>query len=168
MDWPLLNLLQSQQRQKMDELVAPLAREYDNAHVTKVFQDISPAKGLSELSRRPSWWSSAVTAAAGSPTRFWISQPERDPPRRMPGAGGAVAHSRKTSTATANSGAKGIEPRPTRCERSNLGIGCPGTDGHARKRLINELTMLAVQISEALLRTGFRLAVNRRPGQQKL
>ncbi|MCB0931788.1 MAG: universal stress protein [Mycobacterium sp.] len=51
MDWPLLNLLQSQQRQKMDELVAPLAREYDNAHVTKVFQDISPAKGLSELSR---------------------------------------------------------------------------------------------------------------------
>ncbi|MCH9722609.1 MAG: universal stress protein [Actinomycetia bacterium] len=51
MDWQLLDLLQSQQRRKMDELVEPLARTYRNAHVTKVFQDISPAKGLTELSR---------------------------------------------------------------------------------------------------------------------
>lgn len=51
MDWPLLELLQSQQRQKMDELVSPLSRQYRNAHVTKVFEDISPAKGLTDLSR---------------------------------------------------------------------------------------------------------------------
>ena len=51
MDWQLLDLLQSRQRHRMDELVEPLARQYRNAHVTKVFQDISPAKGLTELSR---------------------------------------------------------------------------------------------------------------------
>lgn len=50
MDWKLLGVLQSQQRQKMDELVAPFLRDYANAHVNKVFQDISPAKGLTELS----------------------------------------------------------------------------------------------------------------------
>ena len=51
MDWQLLELLQSQQRAKMDELVAPLAGRYRNAHVNKVFQDISPVKGLTDLSR---------------------------------------------------------------------------------------------------------------------
>jgi nucleotide-binding universal stress UspA family protein len=51
MDWQLLDLLQTQQRQRMDELVAPLAKVYPNAHVNKVFQDISPAKGLRDLSR---------------------------------------------------------------------------------------------------------------------
>ena len=51
MDWPLLEVLQTQQRQRMDELVEPLAHRYQSAHVTKVFEDISPAKGLTELSR---------------------------------------------------------------------------------------------------------------------
>ncbi|WP_167108163.1 universal stress protein [Mycobacterium sp. DL592] len=51
MDWQLLDLLQTQQRQRMDELVEPFARKYPNAHVTKVFQDIGPAKGLTDLSR---------------------------------------------------------------------------------------------------------------------
>ena len=51
MDWKLLDVLQSQQRQRMDDLVAPLARQYRNAHVDKVFQDVSPAKGLTDLSR---------------------------------------------------------------------------------------------------------------------
>lgn len=51
MDWQLLDLLQSQQRQRMEELVAPLAKLYPNAHVNKIFQDISPAKGLRDLSR---------------------------------------------------------------------------------------------------------------------
>ena len=51
MDWQLLEVLQSHQRQQMDELVAPFARKYPNSHVNKVFQDISPAKGLVELSR---------------------------------------------------------------------------------------------------------------------
>jgi len=51
MDWKLLDVLQSQQRQRMDELVAPLARQYRNAHVDTVFQDVSPAKGLTDLSR---------------------------------------------------------------------------------------------------------------------
>jgi nucleotide-binding universal stress UspA family protein len=51
MDWPLLDLLQSQQRQRMDELVEPFASKYRNAHVTKVFQDVGPAKGLTDLSR---------------------------------------------------------------------------------------------------------------------
>jgi len=51
MDWQLLDLLQSQQRQRMDELVEPFASKYRNAHVGKVFQDVSPAKGLTDLSR---------------------------------------------------------------------------------------------------------------------
>ncbi|MCI4674723.1 universal stress protein [Candidatus Mycolicibacterium alkanivorans] len=51
MDWQLLDLLQSQQRQRMDELVEPFARKYRNAHVSQVFQDVSPAKGLTDLSR---------------------------------------------------------------------------------------------------------------------
>ncbi|BBY64044.1 universal stress protein [Mycolicibacterium helvum] len=51
MDWPLLDMLQTQQRQRIDELVEPLAAKYPNAHVIKVFQDISPAKGLTDLSR---------------------------------------------------------------------------------------------------------------------
>lgn len=51
MDWQLLDLLESRQRQRMDELVEPFARKYRNAHVTTVFQDISPAKGLTDLSR---------------------------------------------------------------------------------------------------------------------
>ncbi|BBY31832.1 universal stress protein [Mycolicibacterium sediminis] len=51
MDWQLLDLLQTQQRRRMDELVAPLAKEYGTTHVTEVFQDISPAKGLRDLSR---------------------------------------------------------------------------------------------------------------------
>ena len=51
MDWQLLEMLESQQRRRMDELMAPFARKYQNAHVNKVFQDISPAKGLAELSR---------------------------------------------------------------------------------------------------------------------
>ena len=50
MDWPLLEMLQSQQRQRMDALVDPLSRTYPNAHVSKEFQDISPAKGLIDLS----------------------------------------------------------------------------------------------------------------------
>lgn len=51
MDWQLLDVLQTQQRQRMDELVEPFAKKYPNAHVTKVFQDIGPAKGLTDLSR---------------------------------------------------------------------------------------------------------------------
>ena len=51
MDWQLLDVLQTQQRRRMDELVEPFARKYPNAHVTKVFQDIGPAKGLADLSR---------------------------------------------------------------------------------------------------------------------
>lgn len=51
MDWPLLELLESRQRQRMEELVEPYARKYPNAHVAKVFQDVSPAKGLADLSR---------------------------------------------------------------------------------------------------------------------
>lgn len=50
MDWQLLDVLQSQQRQRMEEMVEPLARLYPNAHVTEVFRDIGPAKGLTELS----------------------------------------------------------------------------------------------------------------------
>ncbi|CAN5579955.1 universal stress protein [soil metagenome] len=50
MDWKLLDMLQTQQRQRMDELVAPYAHKYPNAHVTEVFRDLSPAKGLTELS----------------------------------------------------------------------------------------------------------------------
>lgn len=51
MDWQLLDVLETQQRRRMDELVQPLAKKYPNAHVVKVFQDISPAKGLTDLSR---------------------------------------------------------------------------------------------------------------------
>lgn len=51
MDWPLLEVLETQQRQRMDELIEPLARRYPNAHVTEVFKDASPAKGLTDLSR---------------------------------------------------------------------------------------------------------------------
>lgn len=51
MDWSLLEVLESQQSQRIEELVAPLARQYPNAHVSKVFRDISPAKGLIDLSR---------------------------------------------------------------------------------------------------------------------
>ena len=50
MDWQLLDLLQTQQRQRMDELVAPLARKYPKAHATEIFRDRGPAKGLRELS----------------------------------------------------------------------------------------------------------------------
>lgn len=50
MDWQLLDVLQARQCTAMDELVAPLARKYPNAHVSKVFQDVSPAKGLTDLS----------------------------------------------------------------------------------------------------------------------
>jgi nucleotide-binding universal stress UspA family protein len=51
MDWQLLDVLQSKQRQRMDEMIAPFAAKYRNAHVSKIFQDISPAKGLTELSK---------------------------------------------------------------------------------------------------------------------
>ena len=51
MDWQLLELLESQQRQQMDALVEPLARKYRNAHVSKVFRDVGPAKGLIDLSQ---------------------------------------------------------------------------------------------------------------------
>lgn len=51
MDWPLLEMLQTQQRERMDELVRPFAKKYPNAHVNRVFEDLSPAKGLTELSR---------------------------------------------------------------------------------------------------------------------
>lgn len=50
MDWTLLEMLQSQQRRRMDELIEPFSK-YPNSHVSKVFQDVSPAKGLTELSR---------------------------------------------------------------------------------------------------------------------
>ncbi|KDE99836.1 universal stress protein UspA [Mycolicibacterium aromaticivorans JS19b1 = JCM 16368] len=52
MDWQLLDVLETQQRRRMDELVQPLARKYPDAHVVKVFQDVSPAKGLTDLSRQ--------------------------------------------------------------------------------------------------------------------
>lgn len=50
MDWPLLEVLQSRQRQRMEELIEPL-RKHPSSHVTTVFQDVSPAKGLIEMSR---------------------------------------------------------------------------------------------------------------------
>ena len=50
MDWQLLDVLQSRQRQRMDELVGPLSRRYPNAHATEVFRDVGPAKGLTDLS----------------------------------------------------------------------------------------------------------------------
>ena len=52
MDWPLLEMLQTQQRQQLDELVEPFARKYPNAHVSRIFEDTSPAKGLTDLSRK--------------------------------------------------------------------------------------------------------------------
>lgn len=51
MDWTLLNLLETKQREQIDELIGPFARKYRNAHVSKVFQDVSPAKGLTDLSQ---------------------------------------------------------------------------------------------------------------------
>ena len=68
MDWPLLELLQSQQRRRMDELVEPFSK-YPNSHVTKVFQDVSPAKGWPNCRGKPDWWWWAVMAAGGSPAR---------------------------------------------------------------------------------------------------
>lgn len=50
-DWNLLHLLQSNQEQKLDELVAPLRARFPGAHVNKVYTDTGPAKGLKELSR---------------------------------------------------------------------------------------------------------------------
>lgn len=50
MDWQLLDVLEAQQSKRIEELVEPLTRRYPNAHVSKVFRDISPAKGLVELS----------------------------------------------------------------------------------------------------------------------
>lgn len=51
MDWQLLDVLESKQRQRMDEMIAPFAAQYRNAHVSKIFQDVSPAKGLADLSK---------------------------------------------------------------------------------------------------------------------
>lgn len=68
MDWQLLDMLQTQQRQRMDELVAPFARKYPNAHVNKVFQDISPAKGLTDLSGE------AQLVVVGSHGHGWIAE----------------------------------------------------------------------------------------------
>lgn len=51
MDWQLLDVLESQQTARIEELVAPLTHTYPNAHVSKVFRDTSPAKGLIDLSR---------------------------------------------------------------------------------------------------------------------
>jgi len=51
MDWQLLDVLESRQSTRIEELVAPLSRTYPNAHVSKVFRDVSPAKGLTDLSR---------------------------------------------------------------------------------------------------------------------
>lgn len=48
--------------------VEPFASKYRNAHVTKVFQDISPAQGLTDLSREAQLVA-AVTAAGNSPIR---------------------------------------------------------------------------------------------------
>jgi nucleotide-binding universal stress UspA family protein len=52
MDWQLLEVLEAQQRRRMDELVKPIAARYPNAHVNEVFQDVTPAKGLTDLSRQ--------------------------------------------------------------------------------------------------------------------
>jgi nucleotide-binding universal stress UspA family protein len=51
MDWKLLHMMQADQQQQLDELIAPLTREFPHVHVQKDFQDISPAKGLRELSK---------------------------------------------------------------------------------------------------------------------
>lgn len=51
MDWPLLTVLETQQRRRVEEMVAPLTKKYPNAHVSTVFEDTSPARGLTDLSR---------------------------------------------------------------------------------------------------------------------
>lgn len=51
MDWSLLEVLETQQRGRVQELVEPVARSFPNAHVTDVFRDISPTKGLIDLSQ---------------------------------------------------------------------------------------------------------------------
>ncbi len=51
MDWPLLEMLESRQRRQLEEMVQPLAAKYHNFHVSQVFQDVTPAKGLTGLSR---------------------------------------------------------------------------------------------------------------------
>lgn len=66
MDWRLLEILEGVQRRQMDELVAPLAAKYPNAHVNKVFQDVTPAKGLTDLSRE------AQLVVVGSHGRGWV------------------------------------------------------------------------------------------------
>ena len=51
MDWPLLTVLETQQRRRVDEMIGPLTKKFPNAHVSTLFQDISPARGLTDLSR---------------------------------------------------------------------------------------------------------------------
>ncbi|ORM33443.1 universal stress protein [Williamsia sp. 1135] len=50
-DWNLLHLLQSTQEEKLNEIVAPLRKEFPGAHVHKVYTDVGPAKGLKDLSK---------------------------------------------------------------------------------------------------------------------
>lgn len=50
-DWNLMNLLKSNQEEKMDELLAPLRKEFPGAHIHKVYTDQGPAKGLKKLSQ---------------------------------------------------------------------------------------------------------------------
>ena len=50
-DWQLLELLQTRQRERMDELVERFAGKYRNSYGRIVSHDITPAKGLTELSR---------------------------------------------------------------------------------------------------------------------
>ncbi|HEY9311111.1 universal stress protein [Williamsia sp.] len=50
-DWNLMNLLKADQETKMDELLAPLRKEFPGAHIHKVYTDSGPAKGLKEMSR---------------------------------------------------------------------------------------------------------------------
>ena len=51
MDWPLLEMLESKQRRQLEEMVQPLAAKYHNFHVSQVFRDVTPAKGLTDLSQ---------------------------------------------------------------------------------------------------------------------
>lgn len=51
MDWQLLDLLQSRQRQRVEEVLAPLTSRYPDVRVDTVFEDASPAKGLTAVSR---------------------------------------------------------------------------------------------------------------------
>jgi len=67
MDWQLLDLLQTHQRERMDEMIAPFAAKYRNAHVSKVFRTSARRRGSPTCPRRPSWWSWAVTAGGDSP-----------------------------------------------------------------------------------------------------